>query len=378
MSTLNIVIGSLERGGAERHLSEVMPMLRKRGYRIRVVLADGLGDFIPIIKTADIEVVTFAQSLPKTRIIRGIIQFVLLFSFFRKHRNEAVHFFLPGSYIFGMIACMAAGQKAIRIMSRRSLNNYQKTVPFSSIIEPFLHKHVNAVLANSQKVCQQLLEEGVTKSQLSLIYNGIDLTRFENAVNIRLSIGCMQDDLIFIIVANLIPYKGHADLIKALAFCSGKIPKWKLLCIGRDNGIQQELESDASAAGIQDNIRWLGSRRDIENLLFSADVGILSSHQEGFSNALLEGMATGIPMIATDVGGNSEAIDESCGILVPPHCPVRLADAIIQLSTNPVLREQMGSAGKQRVKNIFSLKNCVDLYDSFYQKTGIRKVMCAD
>ena len=125
----------------------------------------------------------------------------------------------------------------------------------------------------------------------------------------------------------------------------------------------------ALALELDKRIFWLGSRRDIPNLLSQADVGVLPSHEEGFSNAILEGMAAGLPMVVTDVGGNSEAvIDGETGFVVPSKDPKALAVALERLITDSEMRKSMGKAGRQRVEERFSLDSCVDAYEALFQE----------
>ena len=108
--------------------------------------------------------------------------------------------------------------------------------------------------------------------------------------------------------------------IEALALANDHLPKpWVLLAIGRDEGIGARLKEKAKALNVSDNIVWLGEQNAAEQLLCAGDIFVLPSHQEGFSNALLEAMAAGIPAIATAVGGNVDAVvDDELGLLVPP------------------------------------------------------------
>jgi glycosyltransferase involved in cell wall biosynthesis len=116
---------------------------------------------------------------------------------------------------------------------------------------------------------------------------------------------------------------------------------------------------------------WLGERSDVEDLLFASDIFVLPSHQEGFSNALLEAMAASVPAIATAVGGNSDAVvDGETGLLVPPSNPRSLAAAILRLAKNPELCRRFAEAGRRRVEQKFSLEACVDRYEKLYRAMG--------
>ena len=112
---------------------------------------------------------------------------------------------------------------------------------------------------------------------------------------------------------------------------------------------------------------WLGSRNDIPELLSASDIGILTSHEEGASNAILECMAAGLPMVATKVGGNPELLENGVtGILVSPKDPHEVADALLRLAHDATLRTSMGAAGKNKVEQHFSIDNCVQGYRRIY------------
>ena len=125
--------------------------------------------------------------------------------------------------------------------------------------------------------------------------------------------------LTLVMVGNLIAYKGHGDLLVALGQAAPQLPPdWRLLIVGRDEGIASALQAQSVALGIDRNVLFLDTRNDVPDILNACDIGVLCSHQEGFSNAVLEGMAASLPMIVTDVGGNAEAVlDGECGIVVP-------------------------------------------------------------
>jgi glycosyltransferase involved in cell wall biosynthesis len=137
--------------------------------------------------------------------------------------------------------------------------------------------------------------------------------------------------------------------------------------VGRDDGIRGDLQDIAHATGISDRVRFLGVRRDVPRLLAAADVGVLCSHQEGFSNAILECMAAALPMVVTDVGGNGEAVlDGETGFVVPPRDPEALGQAILKLASEPALRTEQGKKARARVEAQFSIQACVSKYDRLY------------
>jgi glycosyltransferase involved in cell wall biosynthesis len=221
-------------------------------------------------------------------------------------------------------------------------------------------------------VVADLLEEGVAKQRLGLIYNGVDLERAAPKTGrskTRAALGISADALVLIVVANLIPYKGHLDLISALGDAEPSLPSnWQLLIVGRDDGLGATIESLAAKLGIGYHIKFLGSRGDIPDLIAASDLGVLPSHEEGFSNAIIEQMGAGLCVIATDVGGNPEAIlDRTTGLIVPPQNIGALSRAIVQLANDPALRSRFGSAAQARVQSSFTLDACVARYESLYR-----------
>lgn len=375
MNKILFVIGSLDVGGAEMHLFQLLPRLKERNWDIELfclnkpgVLANELSKMGVKIHYSPFEYRTGSSFL--YRVFRILTAFLSLWVLLLRKRFKIVHFFLPTAYLMGAICSILTFTK-FKIMSRRSLNLYQYSHPFLFKVEKKLHYFMDGILGNSEAVIAQLADEGVSNSKLHLIYNGVDLSRFKNAksrTDIRESLSIPESALVFAIVANILPYKGHGALLQALAKASPQLPKpWYLLVIGRDDGIASVLKQQAQEYNISDSIKWLGSRSDVPDLLVSADIGILSSLEEGFSNAILECMASGLPMIVTDVGGNKEAVlNGITGIVVPPNEPTELADAIVYLANNADKRTQYALASKERINSEFSMDVCVSKYDLFY------------
>jgi len=375
MKTIEFIIGSLEVGGAERHLSQVLPALKNMGFLIKVHVLSDKAPLKPIFDTAGIEVYLGQNHdwLPRTlrKPIRLIISLTRLTVNFLKNRKAIRHVFLPEAYLLTAVAARLTFFSGPLIMSRRSLNDYQQRRPILGMLERLMHRFTTAALGNSKAVVQQLYEEGFTSNNTSLVYNGIDLWPFQNLLTkqeLRDNLSINQDALVFIIVANLIPYKGHLDLLNALEKIHSQLPKsWKLLCVGNDNGILSQLKEHSQMLGINNHVEFLGKRSDTPQLLAAADIGILCSHEEGFSNAILEGMAAGLPMVVTNVGGNAEAVEDmQTGLVVKAQDPESLGSALLSMALAPELRTRFGQAGKERIAQHFTLQQCAQNYADFY------------
>jgi glycosyltransferase involved in cell wall biosynthesis len=372
------VIGSLDVGGAERHITQVAIKLKARGWDVSFFVLNLGGPLTKNLNGAGIPI--YGVSLPNwlVRYVsnkRFLARLKLIFTASQLIKilwlrcPTVLHFFLPVAYIIGGLSSMFA-RVPVRIMSRRSLNNYQLAHPLFAKIERFLHPRMTLVCGNSKAVVKQLENEGVNTKQLRLIYNGIDLTSYNKPFDrkaARVNADLPDDALVFVLVANLIPYKGHSDLIKALSIIKNSLPEpWILLCLGRDDGIGANLQIEANVLGIAKNIRFLGSRLDVPDFLRLADVGLLCSHEEGFSNAVLECMAAGLPMVVTDVGGNAEAVmDGVTGYVVPSHNSILLADAILKIAIRSN-RGSLGQKGRKRIEDFFTMQSCVNAYESMY------------
>ncbi|MBL0930416.1 MAG: glycosyltransferase [Alphaproteobacteria bacterium] len=364
-----IVIGALDVGGAETHLAQVLPRLVADGFEIAVHTLTGRGALASPLEAAGVRVIAPPSSAAGAKaggfVGRGLPALragLAPAGFMRDWRPDVVHFFLPESYLVGApIALLASNAK--RVMSRRSLNDYQAKHPLLARLERILHKRMDALLGNSAAVTAQLIDEGAPRDRVHLIRNGIDLARFANPKPVPRP----ADKVVIACVANLIPYKGHADLIDALALVPRE-PAWELWCAGRDDGIGAALQARAQAAGIGDRVKLLGARNDVPDLLAAADLAVLASHEEGFPNAVLEAMAARRAVVGTRTGGIPEAIDDGkTGLIVPPRDPAALGAALVRLIADAPLRTAIGEAGRTRIEAEFSVEACAAAYAKFYR-----------
>ncbi len=364
-----VICPRLDIGGTERHLVRTLTALRPAGVDASLFVLGRGGRLERELAAAGVPI--FGPSACALRIGRAVRSGWALYRHLRNDPPDIVHFFLPEAYLVGTAAALAAGIDT-RIMSRRSLTVYQRDYPMLGRIESWLHRRTTALIGNSTAVVEQLVSEGADRRQVGLIYNGIALRPpcpATTRAQLRAELAIEPHALVLVVVANLIGYKGHADLFDALAVVEDRMPKpWLLMLIGRDEGIGGALRQQAARLGIADHILWLGERMNADRLIEAADISVVSSHQEGFSNSLIEAMGAGLPVIATAVGGNKDAIlDGETGLLVPPGSPPELSSAILDLALDHARRARLGRAGRQRVEAMFSLDACVRAYANLYQ-----------
>ena len=372
------VIGSLQIGGAERHLLQITPELQIRGIRLCIYCMSRLDALAPQFKAKNITVVAPPLGNLKNaspRILRPIfflLSLCKLWWVLRQMKPAICHFFLPEAYVFGAPIARLAGCKTL-LMSRRSLNFYHKHRPIIAFMERRLHTYMKALIGNSLAVMRQLHVEGAAPEHTHIIYNGYSrpkVSRKEEYAKLKNHLGIPDDALILTVVANFIPYKGHADLIDALRGIKNSMPNnWRLLLVGRDDGLGKFLHTKIHEYDLSDNILFLGARNDTAKIFAASDIALLCSHEEGFSNAIIEAMAAGLPVIATDVGGNPEAIiDNLTGLLVKPFDTEQLGKAILKLTRDSALRKELGIAASKRFSDNFTLEQCVVKYATLYKK----------
>jgi glycosyltransferase involved in cell wall biosynthesis len=368
-----IVAPRLDAGGAEIHLARILPPLRRAGLDISLFTTSRGGRLEQDLIAGGVPV--FGAKTASAQPLRGLRTAYGLRREIQKARPDILHFFLPEPYLVGSLAAAGLGGM-IKIMSRRSLAHYQRNHPILARVERHLHRSVDALVGNSSAVAAQLITECGKSDKVGVIHNGIELSappEQQTRMARRREVDIPDDAFVIATIANLFAYKGHADLLAALAGARGRLRgPWRLMMIGRDEGIGEDLKRQAETLGIGPNVLWLGERSNPQELLVAADLGVLPSHQEGFSNSLIEKMAQGLAVVATRVGGNSDAIvDGESGRLVPVAEPTVLGDAIATLYEDPGLRARLGAAARKRVELFFTLEACVRRYLNLY--TGIAR-----
>jgi len=370
-SNLVFTIYGLGRGGTEQQLLALLPRLRQRGWQSEMFLLSYGGALKPDFQQAGFEIREpiwrpFLNGWPSwLQFGVGVVLGILTLAFCTRlgRRGLLVGVLPAGSIAAGLVALFVPKQR--HVVLRRNRNHYQAKRRLFGGLERMLNRRAAAVVANSREVARDLLGEGLEADRIAIIPNGVDADRMRsrNRTAARSALGLADEETVFLCVANLIKYKGHFDIVEALSLAKGRLGNWRLLLAGSDQGIGAELVVRAREAGIVEHIVLLGSRDDIPILLAAADVGVLVSHEEGFSNAVLESMAAGLPMIVSDVGGNAEAIGGGeAGIVVPPHNASAIAEALVALGTDKALCMRLGSIGRERAHRLYTFDACVSSF----------------
>ncbi len=373
MKKIVYVIGTLGCGGAEKQTLMLADLVREKGYRSTLFVLEAQGDLLSEAERLGIPVHDggYVSTAPRARKLMQLMRaLVRLWRLLRNERPLVVHGVLPLTNVMAAFAGRAAAVPLV-VTSRRALNTHQERVPgwrFADKLGFFLS---DVVIANSNAVkADTLRREGGVPEKIRVIHNGIDFSAFHVAAivrnQVRSELGLPEAAPVLITVANLIPYKGHSELLRALALVQKEYPEVRLLVVGEDRGIEPALKAEAARLRIGQRVLWLGPRSDVPRLLAAADLYVSASHEEGFSNSLLEALAAGKTVVATRVGGNTEMLEEGAlGYLVEPGSPSSLADAIRLALPEALLHRERPEQAKKVIER-YSPQRMVEQYLEIY------------
>ena len=367
-------IGGIAEGGTERQVLQLIEMATRLGYEPRLAVLRGT-EWLAEEQAGCPIYFAGANSLLRPSGWRACARLV---QWMRRERISLVQTFFVECNIFGPWLGRMAGVPAI-VGSRRNLNQWGGRSAWVGSLMPMLQRLTNVsadcVIANSLVVAEETLKtERLPNRKMHVAYNGIDLAKFSWLDQLRdqarQMLGIGPDEIVVGNISCFREVKGLPQFVDAARIVLEKEPRMRFLAVG--DGEQYALVVDRIRQyGLEDRIHLAGQQTDVLPYLAAMDIGVLSSLAEGFSNSLLEYMASGLPAVATEVGGNREALD-GAGILVPPDNPQALANAILELRSS-ALREQMGLAARQRVER-FSLaraeKRMKEIYAELLQAKG--------
>ena len=229
-----------------------------------------------------------------------------------------------------------------------------------------------AVIAVSDEVCQRLLKAGVRADKIHLVRNGIDLRPFDRALPSLRGGPTSDHSPIVGFVGRLSNEKGADIFLNAAAMILVELPSTKFVVIG-EGPDRDKLESLIDQLKLRQSISMLGRRDDMPSVYASLDIMVSASRQEGLPMAILEGMASSLPIIATPVGDVPAMVhDGLTGVMVPPENAASLASAIVTLLRNPAQRERLGAAARKLIEDEFSAERMTADYLCVYAKAASR------
>ncbi len=354
-----VIIGSLDIGGTEKQLLQIISSLTNY-FDFTVLSFIKGGDLLNDYKKLRIKILLPNKESKIILPLRLLVYIWLIYKSFIQTKPDIVHFYLPHSYLLGSFLPYIFSKKKY-IMSRRSQNFYQKKIPFCRLIEKQLHKKMNLIITNSKQNYDQLInEEGVNPNKCSLISNGVKI-----ADNIKRN---KKKTIQILCIANFIKYKNHNMIINACNRLSDKL-EWSLNLVGNNtDNIVEELKRKIKPKNKR-KINFIKKNKNVSKFLINADIGILTSNEEGLSNSILEYMSYGLPVIATKVGGNVEqVINKKNGFLIKKNDDLQLSIRLEELIKNKLMRKKFGIESKKIVKEKFSVEEEFKKYKKIYKE----------
>ncbi len=364
------LIGSFHQGGSERQAVQLTGLLREDGTH-NIFLASlnnegilreearniGFSD-IPEFPLTSFYDLNFFKQLKKCA------------AFLRENKIEIVHTHDFYTNVFGISAARLAKVK-FKIASKRETGGMRSKA--QAVIEKRIFGVADRIVANSKAVENYLVETGISTEKIEVIYNGLDLERLKPKQTDRAEIcaefGLPTDENIKFVtlVANLRhEVKNQPMFLRVAQKVSEKFPGAHFVIAG-EGELKSDLEMQAKELKVEKNVHFIGRCAKVPELLSVSFAGVLTSFNEGFSNSILEYMAARLPVVATNVGGASEVVNENKnGFLVESDDDEMMSEKLIFLLENPEKTRQFGESGRKSAEEKFSckaqLENTLDLY----------------
>jgi glycosyltransferase involved in cell wall biosynthesis len=341
--------------------------LDRERYRLSVVTLRGEGPLTERYERMGVPVRRFPiRNLYGTETVR---QGIRLARFLRDERVSVVHCHDQYSNFFSTMAARWAGVPVV-IASKRWLHSPWRY----RIANGVGFRAATRVIANSDAVAASLArDDRLARDRVVVIPNFVDEAAFgAPSQHVRQAwireLALEPDTVVVGIVASLLPIKDHATLLRAVAALVPEWPALRLVVVGQGPELDR-LRSLSTQLGITHAVRFAGLRPQVPSFHYLFDISVLSSVSEGFPNSLVEAMAAGRPIVATDVGGVRDAVRHGeNGLLVAPGDPPAVADALRVLLRDADLRRTMGAAGARRAREEFHAATVVGSLEGLYER----------
>ena len=365
------LLTSLAYGGAETQVVRLAIRLKLRGWEVAVASLMPPKAYVEDLEAAGIPVfsLNIRRKLPDPRPVLRLARII------RKWQPDVVHSHMVHANLLARIVRFLAPIPVL-ICSARSIDEGGR---FREVLYRLTDPLCDLTTQVSQAGLERYVRMGaVPRHKIRYIPNGVDTERFkpnlEDRLKVRKELGV--DGFVWLAVGRFDPPKDYPSMLQAFARVVHKHSNTILLIAG-DGPLRKTMENLARELGIEKRTKFLGIRRDIPQLMNAADAYVMSSSWEGMPNVLLEASATGLPIVATDVGGNREIVlDGVTGFLVPPRNPEALARAMLRImDLSDEERKEMGKRARKHIEVKFNLDRVVDLWEILYyellEKKGI-------
>jgi glycosyltransferase involved in cell wall biosynthesis len=374
-ASIAYLIGSMDTGGAEGQVLELLRRLDRTRFEPRLILFESSTS----ARVAGLVEDLFSLEIPKEAIRSNSRRFSIALGAFLRlcrylahTRPDILHAHLPASCIFGLMAGRLCRIPVVMGSRRSLIGAYRGSDWTFSTADRMISRLGHFMVGNAHAVTRELVEiDGLAPDRTGTIYNGVDTERFHTQGSDfwRARHGWENGEVVFGMVANFFGYKRHLDFVSAAAILHRQYPQARFFMAGEDRGELSTVQTAIASNGLGTVVRAMPGTAHPEDLYASMDVLVSCSDSEGFSNVILEAMASGKPVIATAAGGNTEAVvDGSTGFLVPCRSPADLARAAECLLQDQPLRRRIGLSARQRAEDHFSVLTMVRSHEQLYTR----------
>jgi glycosyltransferase involved in cell wall biosynthesis len=288
----------------------------------------------------------------------------------KARRIDVIHCHHYSPFVYGLLAAVLHPSVRVVFTEHGRLHGVALSKK-RRLVNPVLARWPSKICAVSAALKRDMVAEGFPERSIEVVYNGVELgprPQPRERTATRAALQLPSDAFVVGTVGRLDPVKNIGALVQALALVLPRYPTAKVVVVG-DGPERQQLIDHAAAAGVSDAVTFAGYRTDVRALMAAFDVYVNCSTYEGVSLTILEAMATALPVVATDVGGNSEVvINQETGLLVRSS-PEAIAAAVGALAENRDRRHTMGDASRWRVKRHFTIERMVNDYAAAYRVT---------
>ena len=354
----------LQIGGLQQVIVTLCKYIDTAKFHVSVLCLRERGIYAKELERLDIPV----HLLPKKNGKTDYFAFFKVAAFLRKNQIDIIHTHNTQPLLDGVLGALLSRRK-LKIIHTDHARSFpdKKRYMFA---EWFLSHFTDKIVGVSDDTSFNLIKyEKIAPAKIITIYNGIDPLPFNVRVDrnkILQDIGIYGDGPIIGLGVRLVQQKGITYLLGAMPQILQAFPSTQLVIAG-EGELEESLKKQAISLGISDYVHFLGPRLDMPVLLKIFDIYVLPSLWEGLPMVLLEAMAAGCPIVATDVGGNSIAVkNEVTGLLVPPKKSPELANAVITLLSDPNKRQKMSKASVELFRKKFSAEIMARKYERLY------------
>ncbi len=353
--SLFLMVNTFETGGSERQFTVLAQNLSARDFELHLGCVSHRGEFADQFK--QVPQFPLGGSLFGWESVRTRLK---LNRHLRENRIEIAHAFDFYANLT-MIPAARLASVPVVIGSHRQLGDLMTAAQFRAQAAAF--RWCDAVVCNSQAAAARLAAAGLKREKLAVIGNALPSTVFQPTSP---ALPRREEVLRIGMVARMnAHYKNHAGFLRIAAEVSKRVPQAAFVLAG-DGPLRPELERQAADLGVGDRVLFLGDRRDIPAVLASLDVAVLTSDSESLSNVILEAMAASLPVVAYNVGGNAELLNNERGALVAAGNEGEFAAGIIRLLSNADVRHRQGENARRFVEEDFSLDRVRSRYEDLY------------